>query len=81
MENTIVTAHEARIDDSSTGTTQVECCICKEFYLENDARWELAHEAGEYMPDSESYVCSPNCALKWVDIHFEEIDEFNEFKG
>ena len=59
----------------------IECCICKEFYPENHNCWVLAHEAGEYMPEEKSYVCSSDCALKWIDINFEDIDEFNEFKG
>jgi len=81
MENKIVTAHEARIDNSGTNLEQVKCCICDNLYPENDVRWVLAHEAGEYMPEEEAYVCSSACAIRWVDIHFEEIDEFNEFKG
>ena len=59
----------------------VECCICKEFYPENDICWELPHEASENMEDGRAFVCSGLCALKWVDINFESIEEFNEIKG
>lgn len=86
MKNSISSQYERNTDSLidahyKTGNDLVSCCICSEIYQENNIRWFIPHECGEYMPRDEGYVCSKACSSKWIDRHYEEIDEFLEIKG